>query len=85
VTCIVDVIAEPAERLGISTTVRRTGEDTWASVRFHIVAEPVQVSVSSTDAAVLIRELLRAAQQLSDKTVTTGATLPDDWRRVSLL
>lgn len=85
-TCIVDVMAEPAERLVVSTTLHRTGEDTWASVRFHIVAEPVEVSVTSADAAALIRELLRAAQQLSDKAVAAGVVVPGDgWGRASLL
>lgn len=81
-TCVVSLVAHGNEQLGVSATV----EAPWASVRFRVASEPVEVRVETPDTAALIRGLLRAAQQLCDAAVVSGATLPGaGWGRASLL
>ncbi|MGH8898062.1 MAG: hypothetical protein ACRDZ4_13840 [Egibacteraceae bacterium] len=82
--CTISLV-DATERLSVSTTVR-AGEATWATVRFHVMGEPAEVSLHTPDTAGLIHLLLRAAQQLCDKTVAAGVTLPGEgWGRASLL
>jgi hypothetical protein len=84
VICTISLV-DTTKRLAVSTTVR-AGEATWATVRFHVMGEPAEVSIHTPDAAALISLLLRAAQQLSHKAVATGVVLAGDgWRRASLL
>lgn len=82
--CTISLV-DATEQLAVSTTVRN-GEATWATVRFHVVGEPAEVSLHTPDTAALIHLLLSAAQQLCDKAVAAGVTLPGQgWGRASLL
>lgn len=82
-TCVVSLVADGDDRLALSTAVSRSAE---AAVRFHVEGEPVEVSVRTADASALIHTLLRAAQQLCDKAVAAGVTLPGcGWGRAALL
>jgi hypothetical protein len=86
VNCVVDLAAAPGERLAVSAAVLHSGEAAWATVRLHIVGQPAAVSVTIPDTAALIRLLLRAVQQLCDKAVAAGVTLPGQgWGRAALL
>jgi hypothetical protein len=84
--CLVELAAGLDERLAVSTTVRHTGQAAWATIRFRVVGEPAEVSVTTSDTPVLIHGLLRAAQQLCDKAAAAGVALPGDgWGRAALL
>jgi hypothetical protein len=84
--CLVNLAAGLDERLAVSTTVHHTGEAACATIRFRIVGEPAEVSVTSPDVPALIHGLLRTAQQLCDKAITAVVPLPgDDWARAALL
>lgn len=84
-SCVVSLV-DTTDRLAVSAAVRRTGEATWATVRFHVVGEPVEVTVQTADAAALVHLLLRAAQQVCDKAVAAGVVLPGaGWGRAALL
>jgi hypothetical protein len=86
VSCVVDLAAALDERLAVSTTVHHTGEAACATIRFRIVGEPAEVSVTTSDVPALIRGLLRAAQQLCDKAAASGVPLPGSgWQRALLL
>ncbi|MGH3926944.1 MAG: hypothetical protein ACRDTT_29435 [Pseudonocardiaceae bacterium] len=81
-TCVVSLVAHGNEQLSVSAAV----EAPWASVRFRIVGEPVEVRVETADASALIRGLLRATQQLCDTAVASGVALPGTgWGRAALL
>ncbi|MGH8900662.1 MAG: hypothetical protein ACRDYA_03040 [Egibacteraceae bacterium] len=85
-SCVVDLAAALGERLVVSTTVHHVGEAASATVRFRVAGEPVELSVTTPDTAALIHALMRAAQQLCDKAVAVGVTLPGEgWGRASLL
>jgi hypothetical protein len=86
VSCVVDLAAALGDRLVVSTTVHHTGEAACATIRFRIVGEPAEVSVTSPDTPALIHGLLRAAQQLWDKAAVSGVPLPGSgWGRAALL
>jgi hypothetical protein len=86
VSCVVDLAAALGERLAVSTTVHHTGEAAWATIRFRVVGESAEVSVTTPDTSALIHGLLRAAQQLCDKAAVSGVSLPGSgWQRALLL
>lgn len=84
--CVVSLVDDGAAGLSVSASVSSFREGTRATARFHVVGEPVEVSLQSPDAAGLIRVLLQAAQLLCVKAAAGGVELPGDgWERVSLL
>ncbi|MGH8885656.1 MAG: hypothetical protein ACRDYX_10880 [Egibacteraceae bacterium] len=79
---MVSLVAGGNERLVVTATV----EVPWADVRFRVADQPVEVRVETADVSGLMRGLLRAAQQLGDAAVVSGAVLGDaGWARAALL
>src|SRR3712207_9152128 len=65
----------PRSTLFPYTTLFRSFEPPWVTLRFRIANEPVEMRVEIPDASTLTRALLRAAQQLCEQAVTSGTAL----------
>ncbi|MGH8904051.1 MAG: hypothetical protein ACRDYA_20825 [Egibacteraceae bacterium] len=79
--CSASLVVYDNEQLGVSATVQAP----WASVRFRVVNEPVEMRLETADTQALVRALLRGAQQLCDAAAVAGAALPGGWGRAALL
>jgi hypothetical protein len=82
-TCVMSLVAHGNEQLSVAVVF----EPPWATLRFRIPDEPVELRVETADALALVRALLRATQQLcAAAAAADSTTLPEaGWGRAALL